>query len=193
LEEAGRHDPVLLFQTPVMLRCASQNGGAPKTDAEKSAFKSHVSNMRIKADEENVDEAYAKAYTAYVPTTVPSDIRTLISADHLASVTPTSPIFDRLLAALKTFTDKHGVLLLTSSLPDMHSDTTNYIRLQTLYKMRANSEKAELRSYIVGEVDDAIVDAFVKNSHALRVLEGRKYGALDQDPELVGVFIFLHR
>jgi hypothetical protein len=42
----------------------------------------------------------------------------------------------------------------------------------------------------VGEAD-AIVDAFVKNAHALQVLEGRKYGAFDQDLGIVGLYIYL--
>jgi NEDD8-activating enzyme E1 regulatory subunit len=142
--------------------------------------------MRVKPDEENVDEAYKSAFRAYPFTQIPFEIKDLLSSSHLSSVGPESPIFDRLLAALKVFVDKKGVLPLSAALPDMHSDTENYIKLQRIYKDRANEEKAEFKGYIKGTVDDVLVDAFVKNAHALRVLEGQKFGALDGNKDAVG-------
>jgi hypothetical protein len=82
---------------------------------------------------------------------------------------------------------------LTTTLPDMHSDTTGYIRLQNAYKSHASAEKAEFKSYVVGEVDDELVNAFVKNAHALRVLEGRRWGALDADQERIATVLSEHK
>jgi amyloid beta precursor protein binding protein 1 len=73
---------------------------------------------------------------------------------------------------MKTLTSKPRILPLTASVLNMHSDAAHDVRLQTLYKMRANAEKAKLRSYTVEKVgDDAMMDAFVKSAHALQVLE----------------------
>jgi amyloid beta precursor protein binding protein 1 len=145
-----------------------------------------VFEMRAKPDEENVDEAHRAAFRAYPFSQLPSEIADLLAAPHLESVTGASPVFDRLLAALKAFVAAHGVLPLSAALPDMHADTATYVRLQTLYKAQANAEREELRKLVVGDVDDALLDAFVKNAHALRVLDGQRFGALDADPAAVG-------
>lgn len=93
-----------------------------------------------------------------------------------------SPFF-HLLAALKEFTDQSEThtLPLTSTLPDMKSDTANYIHLQKLYKKRAEEEKRAFKSHLRAPVADSLIDAFVKNAHALHVLRGKQWGAFDHD------------
>lgn len=141
--------------------------------------------MRAKPDQENVDEAHRAAFRAYPFAQVPAEIVQLLASSHLASLTADAPVFDRLLGALRAFVDTHGALPLSAALPDMHADTASYVRLQTLYKARADAEKVEFTALVVGDVDPALVDAFVKNAHALRVLSGRRFGALDADPDAV--------
>lgn len=151
--------------------------------------------MKVKHDEENFDEAEAQAYRSWTPTTIPSDIASLFSSPSLTSITPSSPPFDRLLAALAHFATKNGVLPLSPTLPDMKADTVNYIKLQNLYKQRAEEEKAEFRGYVQGEVDGALLDSFVKNAHALKVLKGKMFGAFDGDREGICLYpgLFLVR
>jgi multidrug efflux pump subunit AcrA (membrane-fusion protein) len=86
-----------------------------------------------------------------------------------------SPVFDRLLAALKVLVAAHGVLPLSAALPHMHADTATCVRLQTLYKAQANAEREQVRSFVLADVDDALV----KNAHGLRVLDGQRFRALD--------------
>lgn len=81
----------------------------------------------------------------------------------------------------------------------MKSDTANYIHLQTLYKTRAEEEKAIFKDILskggrgIGMGDEEI-DSFVKNSHALRVLKGRRWGVFDTDSEALGEYLSpLHR
>lgn len=142
--------------------------------------------MKVKLDEENFDEAEAQAYRAWSATTVPSDITPLFSDPSLTSISASSPPFDRLLAALARFAQTHGVLPLTSTLPDMKADTTHYIKLQNLYKKRSEEEKAEFRKLVVGDIDNALVDSFVKNAHALKVLKGKQLGTFDEDKDAIG-------
>jgi amyloid beta precursor protein binding protein 1 len=144
--------------------------------------------MQVKADEENYEEAEAQAYRAWTPTTVPSEVASLLADSGLASVTPTSSPFERLLAGLAAFVRAapHGTLPLTATLPDMKADTARYVALQTLYKREAEADKARFRALVPGDIDDALVDAFVKNAHALRILRGRPLGAFDGDAEAVG-------
>ncbi|TFK45262.1 hypothetical protein OE88DRAFT_1715442 [Heliocybe sulcata] len=164
----------------------SHGGNPPKTYAEKQQFKKRIQGMRRKPDEENFEEAEAQAYRAWTETTVPSEISALFKDSGLSSLTPSSPPFFQLLSALQKFTQESPhTLPLTSTLPDMRSDTKSYIHLQTLYKRQAEEEKAKFKSLISEDVretiGDEMIDLFVKNAHALVVMRGREWGSFDQD------------
>lgn len=156
---------------------------------EKQEFKKAIFAMRKKSDEENFDEAASQAYRAWAKTSVPSDISALFEDEKVRSLSPTSPPFFHLLHALQRFAAEQPshALPLTSALPDMKASTESYIHLQTLYKARAEEEKAVFKSYLEVPVEDDIVDAFVKNSHALRLQKGKKWGTLDADPASLGL------
>lgn len=159
------------------------DGKPPQTYAEKKAFKEGVLAMKFKFDEENFDEAESQAYRCWTDTTVPSDIASLFQDLALSSLMPESPPFFHLLSALHKFTlQPPHTLPLTSTLPDMKADTNSYIHLQKLYKTRAEEEKAIFKSFLTVPIDDALVDTFVKNSHGLKLLRGKKWGVLDSDP-----------
>ncbi|KAH7923031.1 hypothetical protein BV22DRAFT_1130938 [Leucogyrophana mollusca] len=168
----------------------AHDGNPPKTYDEKKEFKKGILALKLKPDEENFDEAEAQAYRCFTETKVPSEISALfedpvISPESL-SQNP-SPFF-HLLSALKEFTiqSESHTLPLTSTLPDMKSDTKSYIHLQRLYKLRAEEEKQAFKSYVRAPVDDALVDSFVKNAHALQVLRGEQWGAFDADKKALG-------
>ncbi|KAF9235937.1 hypothetical protein BU15DRAFT_64390 [Melanogaster broomeanus] len=163
----------------------SHDGNPPKTYAERQEFKKSILAMKVKSDEENFEEAEAQAYRCWTETKVPPEIAALfedpaISPEALGQ--NPSPFF-HLVAALKEFTDQSEThtLPLTSTLPDMKSDTSNYIHLQRLYKTRAEEEKRAFKSHLRTPIDDAIVDSFVKNAHALQVLRGKQWGTFDGD------------
>ena len=146
--------------------------------------------MRKKDDEENFEEAEAQAYRAWTTTSVPSEIRELFKDPQVLSLTPTSPPFFHLVHALKRFTEEHAshTLPLTSTLPDMKANTESYIHLQKLYKARAEEEKTIFKSFLQVPISDDTIDTFVKNSHALKLLRGKKWGAFDADPAALGMF-----
>ena len=146
--------------------------------------------MRKKSDEENTDEAAAQAYRAWGKTSVPSDISALFEDEKVRSLSPTSPPFFHLLHALQRFATEQPshALPLTSALPDMKASTESYIHLQRLYKARAEEEKAIFKSYLQVPIEDDTVDAFLKNSHALRLQKGKKWGALDAGPAALGLY-----
>ncbi|KIK26147.1 hypothetical protein PISMIDRAFT_676286, partial [Pisolithus microcarpus 441] len=162
----------------------SHDGNPPRTYSERQEFKKSILALKVKLDEENFDEAEAQAYRCWTETTVPPEIASLfddpaISPEALRE--SHSPFF-HLLAALKEFTDQSEThtLPLTSTLPDMKADTTNYIHLQKLYKTRADEEKHAFKSHLRAPVDDATIDLFVKNAHALCVIRGTRWDALDR-------------
>lgn len=91
-----------------------------------------------------------------------------------------------MLHALSIFTQSEPFTLpLSPTLPDIKSDTTNYIHLQNLYKTQANAEKAtfvrileEVRTKagVPQPIPTILVDEFVKNSHQLKIIKGKPYG-----------------
>ncbi|KAG6918799.1 hypothetical protein DXG01_011551 [Tephrocybe rancida] len=165
----------------------AHDGRPPQTYPEKKAFKEGVLAMKVKFDEENFDEAESQAYRCWTETGVPSDIAALFQDPQLSTLSPSSPPFFQLLEALRNFTlEPPHTLPLTSTLPDMKANTDGYIHLQKLYKTQAEEEKARFKSYLTVPIDDAVIGSFVKNAHALKVLRGRKWGALDADHALLG-------
>ena len=138
-------------------------------------------------DEENFEEAESQAYRCWTETAVPSDIAALLSDPVLSQLSLDSPQFYHLLEALRQFTLQPPYTLpLTSTLPDMKADTTNYIHLQKLYKAKAEEDKKIFRGLVRVPVDEAIVDLFVRNAHHLRLMRGTKWGRLDKDPAALG-------
>jgi amyloid beta precursor protein binding protein 1 len=171
---------------------SAHDGKPPQTAADKKAFKEGIQALKIKIDEENFDEAEAQAYRCWTETRVPSEIAALFQDPQLSALGPTSPPFFHLLDALRQFTlQPPHTLPLTSTLPDMKANTGSYIHLQKLYKTRAEEEKAMFKSFLAVPQDDALVDSFVKNAHGLKVLRGKKYGALDANPAALGGCLFL--
>ncbi|KAF9043093.1 hypothetical protein BJ165DRAFT_1348611 [Panaeolus papilionaceus] len=161
----------------------SHNGLPPTTYAEKKEFKKAIMDMRKKSDEENFEEAESQAYRSWTATTIPSEIQELFDDPKVKSVTASSPPFYHLVNALAKFVEEQPsrTLPLSSTLPDMKASTSAYIHLQTLYKRRAEEEKAAFKSYLQVPIADDMVDAFVKNSHALKLLRGQQWGASDKN------------
>lgn len=100
-----------------------------------------------------------------------------------------APLFFHLLAALKKFAAQPPhTLPLSSTLPDMKASTDAYIGLQKLYKDQAEREKAIFRSFISPDVKigDDLIDSFVKNAHALRVIRGSPWVSIDENANALG-------
>lgn len=145
--------------------------------------------MRKKSDEENFEEAEAQAWRCWTKTTIPSEVQALFRDAKILNATPDQDKpFYKLVRALKKFTDEHGALPITSGLPDMKASTGAYVELQKMYRRRAAFEKEKFESLLGSDregVTEDMVDAFLKNSHALKLLRGRKWGALDTDKEAI--------
>ncbi|OSD07684.1 hypothetical protein PYCCODRAFT_1380781 [Trametes coccinea BRFM310] len=178
----------------------SHDGNLPKTAAEKKEFKSKILALKIKPDEENFDEAEAQAWRVWSEPAVPSDVQALFALPPLPSTsnahTPEKhATFHALLDTLAEFTKDPsgpGTLPLSATLPDMKSDTESYVRLQNLYRQWAEVEKNKFKELfkakhpqLADSANPEEVDTFVKNSHHLRVLRGKQWGAFDKDREAV--------
>ncbi|KAF7977557.1 hypothetical protein HWV62_3352 [Athelia sp. TMB] len=167
----------------------AHDGNPPQTYPEKQEFKNLIMSMKVKQDEENFDEAWNSAYRCWSEAKIPSDISSLFTLPAPSpSSDPNTLQFFALLTALKEFTQTQPphTLPLSATLPDMHTSTESYIHLQKLYKARAGEEKAIFKTLLAkvpggADVTDDIVDSFLKNCHALKVLRGKKWGAFDTD------------
>lgn len=172
---------------------SQHNGSPPKTYAEKNEFKKSILAMKKKVDEENFDEAVAQAYRAWTETKVPFEINELFSDPGLSILGPSSSPFFHMLAALKTFTEQPPYTLpLTSTLPDMKADTSNYIHLQKLYKSRAEEEKTQFAAIVKSqgvEASPAMVDEFVRNAHGLKIVHGKSWGSFDENRAELGELV----
>ncbi|KAH9855531.1 hypothetical protein C2E23DRAFT_723950 [Lenzites betulinus] len=177
----------------------SHDGNLPKTAAEKKEFKKGILDLKVKIDEENFDEAEAQAWRVWSEPAVSSDIQALFSLSALPSTSNAAhqrhSTFHALLDTLAAFTKDPsgpGTLPLTSTLPDMKSDTESYVRLQNLYRQWSEVEKDKFKALFKAKHPEAAetanpeeVDTFVKNSHHLRVLRGKRWGTFDTDRESV--------
>ncbi|TFK21372.1 ubiquitin activating enzyme [Coprinopsis marcescibilis] len=178
----------------------SHDGKPPKTTAEKKEFKEIISKMRKKADEENFEEAEAQAYRCWTETVVPSDVKSIFTPLSTPSPSHTKP-FRILLRALEVYTTTVPpyTLPLSATLPDMKASTSQYVDLQTLYKERAVEERDAFRAVLdkvlqeQGEnpslIDDETVTNFVKHSHILRLLRGKKWGWLEESPDTLATLV----
>ncbi|KAH9949739.1 hypothetical protein B0H21DRAFT_88179 [Amylocystis lapponica] len=185
------HVPFVVILVRAVEDWRNQHGGAlPQGLPEQRAFKATLRALQLKPDEENFDEAEAQAWRVWQDPAVPRDIAALFDLPTLAGP-PTNPAFHALLGALAAFTtDLHGpgCLPLAGALPDVHTDTASYVRLQGVYKRQAALEKARFEALLAETSPDVAavlpadeLDTFVRNAHHVRVLRGRRWGALDED------------
>ncbi|KAF5310187.1 hypothetical protein D9619_010598 [Psilocybe cf. subviscida] len=180
------HVPYVVILVKLLEEWKKTHNGAPPTgDAERKAFKKSILALQKKSDEENFEEAEAQAYRTWTASNVPYDIQQLFKEPKVLSLTPESAPFYHLVHALKKFTEEQPsrTLPLTGALPDMKASTDSYIHLQKMYKTRAEEEKKTFKSYLQVPVPEDMVDAFLKNSHALKLLRGQQWGAFEADQD----------
>ncbi|BEJ17648.1 hypothetical protein CspHIS471_0610490 [Cutaneotrichosporon sp. HIS471] len=161
----------------------SHNGNLPTSKEDKEEFKKLLNSWRMKYDEENFDEAVGQAYRASVPSELPYDVAELINDPAVVSISTSSKNLHILLHTLRRFMDTPPKLPpVAPSLPDMHSSTESYVKVQQLYK-QAFQEDLAMFSTLLGGVlreiglhDDAVpeaeVESFVKNVGGVAIVKG---------------------
>ncbi|KXZ45671.1 hypothetical protein GPECTOR_52g69 [Gonium pectorale] len=160
LDDVGHaHTPyvVLLLQAAERFRSAHGGRGPGSQSADRAAFRAILNSMRRTVDgvpltEENFDEAVKAAFHISTPYAIPSEVRTLLD-DEAASpggLRPDSDDFWVLVAALRAFVDNEGAgtLPLEGSIPDMHATTDMYLRVQHLYREKAERDVAAVEAHV---------------------------------------------
>jgi len=186
----------------------------PKTFEEKKIFRSLIRSMSRNFDRElNFQEAYNDAYLAYTKLELDYDtlerLRTSTIQslrDKVNGVGGGSKIqsIDLLLHSLKIFMMQtvngdgerieKGSTPVNGSVPDMASSTEGFVRIQTLYKDRAEQDRKKMRDILdqlltelyptttTSEderkklvVTDEELSKFTRNVHSLRYLRTRRW------------------
>ncbi|CAM6089778.1 unnamed protein product [Calypogeia fissa] len=144
-------------------------------------LKDAVNARKKTEDEENYKEALKASYLVTSPPAIKSELLSVLN-DKSVEVDSTSSNFWVMVAALKLFMENEGQgePPLDGSVPDMHSYTDYYIRLQRVYQARAEADasavEARVRSILkeIGRDPDSIskpaIKHFCKNARNLRVL-----------------------
>ncbi|QPG77145.1 hypothetical protein FOA43_004549 [Brettanomyces nanus] len=131
------------------------------------------SELRRTGDETNLEEACNRAILVLKNSKeIPGNLKEIFEDDELDC----GDRFWVLVKALKIFYNNHGVLPLSGVLPDMESDTVNYMALTKLYREKFNDDKKELRGYIEDKemFTDSELSTFVKNCRYMQVLRGSR-------------------
>lgn len=162
----------------------NQTDTIPKKSKEKALFKAFIELMsRNIGFETNFIEAVNTIHRVYRRTEVPPYLQSFFTKVRNVRLTGSTPFFWILIKALDQFVEKYNCIPLAGSLPDMASDTKNYITLQNIYRDKAALDREKLLQEInkitqeimgrtVNSVESDLVNIFCKNLQNLHVTEG---------------------
>ncbi|KIV93788.1 hypothetical protein PV10_04976 [Exophiala mesophila] len=182
----------------------SQDGTYPSDYKQKSAFRDLVRSAARTANpeggEENYDEAAAAVLKTIAPPPIGSGCKELFSMEQTNNLHPDSSNFWIIANAVKTFYEKHTVLPLPGTLPDMKATSEQYIKLQNIYKSKARHDVAEVKQYVsvsiqslgrATPVPDAEIESFCKSASHVRVLTNENHDSIpvlrlsEKDPKII--------
>ncbi|KAJ7522995.1 hypothetical protein O6H91_18G033900 [Diphasiastrum complanatum] len=175
-----QHIPFAIILVKVAEEWKAAHGGRlPSGSKERAEFKAAVRARKQSDDEDNYKEALASAYKVWAPPTISSELHSVLD-DSAVEIHSTSTDFWILMFMAN---DADGDLPLDGAIPDMHSYTDYYIRLQKVYQDRAEANvsavEANVKSILRKIARDSLsisrstIKQFCKNARNLRVLRYR--------------------
>merc|ERR1719312_984486 len=175
--------PVIIYRQ-LQQWMENNNGKQPGNYKEKKQFREEMmKGVRKRENNEEVDEEAGKAVnTVLVKTTIPSSTRTIIEDTQAENITASSSNFWILAHALRDFVSCEDRLPVSGIVPDMFSDSERFIKLQNIYKDKANQDAEVIGRKVaqvlesLGRGSDTISDIevrrFCREARYLRVLRG---------------------
>lgn len=166
--------PVLLVKAMARWR-AAHDGAAPKSYAETTAFKETIKaesrEWRARVDpstksapsEQNYDEAVQHAFrcvslpeTDWMTQAVLDDARA-----KPANQSAETPPFWILVRALNAFVaaEGHGFLPVSQDIPDMTSETDNYVRLKRVFKQKSDEDCNAVAAHVAAALSSLSLPA----------------------------------
>ncbi|CEP12642.1 hypothetical protein [Parasitella parasitica] len=159
---------------------AEHNGQAPQTYQQRQEFVRKLRAAMRTPDEENFEEAIANAWRLSPSNPISSEVRQIFEDPSCQGAHSNSPYFWILTRAVREFVENEGggQLPLSGKLPDMKSDTCNYINLQNVYREKAlydiNAIKKRVKALTEGsdtQIPDETVELFCKNAAHIKVIQ----------------------
>ncbi|CAI5759769.1 unnamed protein product [Candida verbasci] len=187
-DQEHAHVPCIIIFIKALQSWIKTHEGQPPwvSYTEKKNFKKYVELLsRNIVLENNFAEAVSSSHRAFQITDLPDSVKQLLKISKENPVTKNSSIFWIYIAALSKFLQlNNDVLPLPGTIPDLASDTKNYIDLQNIYKEKAKkdqklfTEQVESVLESIGRSKDEInndsIASFCKNSRLLFVTIGSK-------------------
>ncbi|XP_043937851.1 NEDD8-activating enzyme E1 regulatory subunit [Protopterus annectens] len=185
------HIPWIIIVAKCLEKWWSEKSQIPKTYKEKEAFRDLIRKEILKnengvpEDEENFEEAIKNVNTALNPTKVPSGLEDIFNDDRCNNLTSQSSSFWMLACAVKEFVAKegNGNLPVRGTIPDMIADSEKFIKLQNVYRERANKDAAAVSNHTASllqslgknpeSIQEKEVKLFCRNAAFLRVISCR--------------------
>lgn len=179
------HVPYVIIFIKALQEWLDKHGSTPQNYSERKQFKEHVVAMaRDFRTETNFIEASNSIHRALHKTEIPPSIHELFDNPSAKNLHKTSPAFWVYIRGLKEFTELTGQVPLSGSLPDMASDSENYIKLQSVYKAKAAEDHETFTTLLQKITTEYGIDPtpftadnirlFCKNTHLLHVTLGTK-------------------
>lgn len=189
------HVPYILLLLHYLEKWKSAHGGnVPSNYKEKTEFREMVRagarTNNAEGGEENFDEAVGAVLKSINPFSLRSSIREIFEMGQCVNLKQDSDNFWIIASAIRAFYNKHGVLPLPGSLPDMKATSADYIALQNIYKSKARKDLEEVLETIrtieaqLGPrpvpVSEREVEIFCKNAAHVKVIHGRDIPRIEE-------------
>jgi NEDD8-activating enzyme E1 regulatory subunit len=198
-EDDHGHVPWLLLLLHYLDRWKASHGAYPTTYKDKTAFRAEVAAAARKDNseggEENYDEAVAAVLKSLNPLSIPSGLKEIFAEQECQHPTTASANFWIIAHSLDIFVQKHGVLPLPGSIPDMKAQSADYIALQKIYRAKAQSDLAAV-TITVRKLEEDLnrvplesreIEQFCKGAAFVKLVRGRRVAvpaAQDQQKEI---------
>ncbi|OJZ81062.1 hypothetical protein ASPFODRAFT_85629 [Aspergillus luchuensis CBS 106.47] len=171
----------------------AHDGQVPSNYKEKSEFRELVrSSARTsnpEGGEENYDEAVAAVLKTLNPFSLRSSLREIFEMEECKHPAPDSANFWIIAAAIRGYYQRHSVLPLPGSLPDMKAQSADYVSLQNIYKSKARKDIEEVTQIVrsleaqlgprPAPASDKDIEVFCKNAAHIKVIHGRDIPIVD--------------
>lgn len=180
------HVPYIVIFIKALRQWKDHHGGLPPQNyTEKKEFRaSYVEGLAFDlAMEANFLEASQSIHRALQITKIPNSIDQLFTAPEIEYLSGDTPLFWIYVAALKDFVaENENQLPLPGNLPDMTSKTSNYVKLQTIYRQKAENDRQTFSRKLLDklvavnrsekDICQDMVSSFCKNAAFLYVSKG---------------------
>jgi len=152
----------------------------PFTFKEKKLFKEEMmkgvrkneinDNEYVDELEENFEEAGKAINTVLNKTTIPVSTQTIIEDSLAENINSSSSNFWILAHALREFVKREERLPVSGIVPDMISDSERFIKLQNIYKDKANQD-----ADVIGRKVSQVLDSLGRGSDTITETEIRRF------------------